>query len=60
MFFNECLAGFHFLGVERIYFGNFRGEVGFEIDDVVVWAMGWELVMDFLGEYILKVFTPVR
>ena len=28
MFFNECLAGFHFVGIERVYFGNFQNKCG--------------------------------
>ena len=41
MFFNESLASFNLLGVERVYFGNLRSEHGLKINGVVVGLMGW-------------------
>ena len=60
MFFNECFASLHFLGVQGIYLGDFREEARLKINDVVVWAMRWEFLMGLFGEHILKVFAPVQ
>ena len=48
MFFNECLTGLHFLGVEWVYLGDFWSEARFKVNDVVVWMMRWEFFMGFL------------
>ena len=45
VFFDKGFARFHLCWVERIDFGDLRGEVRVKVDGVVIGAMGRELVM---------------
>ena len=59
MFFNESFTSFHFCWVERVDLGDFRDKIGMKFNGMVIGMMGRKLVMDFLGEDICKIFTPL-
>ena len=59
MFFDKGFACFHLCWIERINFGDLRGEVWMKFNGVVIGTMRRELVMGFLGEDIFEVLAPV-
>ena len=60
IFLDKEFIGFHLHWVERVDFGNLRGEIWVEFNGVVIGVVRGKLVMGFLREDIFKVFAPVR
>ena len=54
MFIDECLAGFLFCRVERVYFSDFRNEGVLEFDGMVERAMRRKYVIGSFGKDIGK------
>ena len=59
MFVNEGLTCFLFLWVKRVYFSDLWNERGLEVDGMVIWSMGRENIVGFLGEHVFEVGTPI-
>ena len=60
MFIDECLAGFLFCWVERVYFSDFRNEGVLEFDGMVKRAMRRKYVVGLFRKDIGKGRTEVR
>ena len=59
VFIDECLAGFLFLRVERVYLGDLWNERGFKVYGVVIGLVGRKNIVGCFREYILEIRTPI-
>ena len=59
IFFNESFASLYFLGVERVYLGDFWSECGLKVNGVILGLLWEEGIVGDFGKDILKVFASL-